>query len=107
MGKFTYDRMASAEFDDRLLLHFQIVIGIKLHRHELFFFSWKDDQSAGKSRTSIWVHPGALLLFKYYGSKTPQVNPLWIHSLELAANSAAGLACVPEPVGNTRNHPVP
>jgi hypothetical protein len=107
MGRFTYDRLTSVEFDDRMLRHFQIVIGIKLHRHESFFFSWQDDQSAGKSRTSIWVHPGALLLFKYYGSRTPRVNPSWIHSLECAANSGAGLACVPEPDGNPLQHPLP
>jgi hypothetical protein len=97
MGRLTYDQVASVEFDDRLLLHFQIVIGIKLRRREPFYFSWREDQTVGRCRTSIWLHPAVLLLFKYYGSRTPQVNPAWIHALELTANSNSGLQCVPEP----------
>jgi hypothetical protein len=97
MGKFMYDRVASVEFDDRMLVHFQIVIGIKLRRQESFYFSWRDDQSVGKGRTTIWLHPAVLLLFKYHGSRAPQVNPAWLHALELAANTSSGLLCVPEP----------
>ncbi|NQW87506.1 MULTISPECIES: hypothetical protein [unclassified Frigoribacterium] len=38
-----------------------------------------------------------LLLLKYYGSRTPQVNPAGVHALELAAITGSGLQCVPEP----------
>ena len=97
MGRLVYDQVASVEFDDRLLLHFQIVIGIKLRRRESFYFSWRDEQTVGKGRQTIWLHPAVLLLFKYSGSRTPQVNPAWVHALELAANTSSGLQCVPEP----------
>jgi len=50
MGRLVYDQVASVEFDDRLLLHFQIVIGIKLRRRESFYFSWRDEQTVGKGR---------------------------------------------------------
>ena len=104
MGRFTYDRLTSVEFDDRMLRHFQIVIGIKLHRHESFFFSWQDEQAVGKGRQTIWLHPAVLLMFKYYGSRTPQVNPAWIHALELAANTNSGLQLVPEPALQPNRH---
>lgn len=46
MGKLVYDSTFTAEFDDRLLTHLQIVIGMKLRRGESFMFSWKDDVEA-------------------------------------------------------------
>ncbi|ROQ37238.1 hypothetical protein EDF46_2694 [Frondihabitans sp. PhB188] len=97
MGKFAYDRALSVDFDDRTLAHLQIVISIKLRRGEAFHFSWKDDQSIGDGRTSIWLHPSIPLVYKYYGSKTPAINPAWIHALEMSANTNAGLHIVPEP----------
>ena len=104
MGRLVYDQVASVEFDDRLLLHFQIVIGIKLRRHDSFYFSWRDEQTAGKGRQTIWLHPAVLLVFKYYGSRTPQVNPAWIHALEMTANTSAGLQLVPEPALQPNRH---
>ena len=97
MGKLAYDRSLTVDFDDRTLAHLQIVIGMKMRRGESFYFSWKDDQQVGDGRTSIWLHPTIPLVYKYYGSRSPAINPLWIHALEVSANTNTGLQIVPEP----------
>jgi hypothetical protein len=97
MGKLVYDRVVSVDFEDRVLAHLQVVIGMKLRRQESFYFSWKDDQAVGDGRTTIWLHPNVSLLYKYYGSRQPQISPAWIHALELSANTNIGLQIVPEP----------
>ena len=97
MGTLTYDSKLTATFDDRVLAHLQIVIGAKLRRGESFFFSWKDDRRIGDGRTSIWLQPTIPLSFKYFGSRLPSINRLWVESLMTAANSANGLHISPEP----------
>lgn len=97
MGKFIYEGDVRAEIEDRLLAHIQVVIGNKLRRDESFYFSWKDDASLGTSRMSIWVHPHATLVFKYYGSRPPAINPGWLDALMHTANSPGGLYAVGEP----------
>lgn len=97
MGKFSYNTQVSATFDDRLLAHLQIVIGTKLRRAEPFFFTWKDDVSLGSGRTSLWIHPGASLTFKFSGNRQPQINRAWLEVLTSAANSPTGLYIISEP----------
>lgn len=97
MGKFTYDSTFRVDFDDRLLTHLQVVIGAKLRRGESFHFSWKDDPSIGNGRTTVWVHPGASVVYKFYGSRRPAINRAWVEALMHTANSPGGLYVVPEP----------
>ena len=97
MGTLTYDSNFTADFDDRVLAHLQVVIGAKLRRGESFYFSWKDDARVGNGRTTIWMHPTVPLVYKYFGSKMPMLNRLWIEALTLSANTAGGLQLVPEP----------
>ena len=97
MGKFIYENSTKVDIEDRVLAHFQIVITSKLRRGEPFHFTWKDDASIGNGRTTVWVHPAANLVFKYYGSRRPSINPAWVDALAVAANSPSGLVLVPEP----------
>jgi hypothetical protein len=97
MGKLTYDSTMTVDFEDRTLAHLQLVIGAKLRRNEAFFFAWKDDNSSGDGRTSIWVHPTIPIAFKFYGSRQPGINRAWVDALMHSANSAQGLQLVPEP----------
>lgn len=97
MGKLIYDSNLSTDFDDRVLAHIQIVIGAKLRRNESFFFTWKDDQSIGDGRNTIWLNPALPLRFKFVGSRMPTINRLWIAQLINAANSGTGLVLLPEP----------
>ncbi|MCC2031415.1 DUF7882 family protein [Microbacterium allomyrinae] len=101
MGKFIYEGTVKVDFDDRVLSHLMVVIGSKLRRGESFYFSWKDDPSIGNGRTTIWVHSGASLVYKFYGSRHPQINRAWIEALIYTANSTTGLYIVPEPPEHT------
>lgn len=97
MGKLTYDSTVVVDFDDRLLAHLQMVIATKLRRGESFAFSWRDEAAVGDGRTTIWLNPALPLVFKYFGSKPPVINRLWVEALLQAANSSSGLHIVPEP----------
>ena len=97
MGKFIYENTVKVDFDDRLLAHLQVVIVSKLRRSEPFVFTWKDDASVGHGRTTVWLHANAVLIFKYYGSRTPRMNAAWVEALAYTANSSHGLYVVPEP----------
>jgi hypothetical protein len=97
MGKFVYEGTVKVDFDDRVLTHLMVVIGTKLRRGESFFFSWRDDASTGHGRTTIWLHSQASMVYKFYGSRRPPLNPAWIDALAYTANSTSGLYLVPEP----------
>lgn len=103
VGKLTYNSMLTADFDDRVLAHIQVVIGAKLRRGEAFYFSWRDDPKSGDGRSAIWIHPGIALTFKYFGGRAPSLNRGWIDALMTTANSSAGLQIVPEPPNLTND----
>ena len=105
MGKLNYAGLVKVDFEDRLLAHLQMVIGTKLRRGESFHFTWRDDESIGDGRTCIWLHPQIPIIYKFYGSRTPKLNPAWIDALAYAANSPNGLHIVPEPLEHA-NHPL-
>lgn len=97
MGNLSYGTEFIVDFDERTLAHIQVVIGTKLRRGESFYFSWKDDTRVGDGRTSIWLHPGIPLVYKYFGSRMPALNRYWIEELTVSANTPGGLQLVPEP----------
>jgi hypothetical protein len=97
MGKFIYDSLVRVDFDDRLLAHLQLVIGAKMRRGESFHFTWKDDSSIGVGRTTVWIHPRCSVVYKFYGSRKPNINRAWVDALVYTANSPTGLYAVPEP----------
>jgi hypothetical protein len=95
MGTLIYDSTI-IEFDDRLLLHLQIVIVNKLRRHESFAMTWRDAPEIGDGRSTIWLDPSIPLYFKFSGSRTPSVNRDWLEILAESASSANGLIVVDE-----------
>jgi len=97
MGRIIFGGGLSTEIEDRALTHLQAVIMAKMRRGEALFFTWKDDPSVGEGCTSVYVHPGTPLVFKYHGSRSPRVNPAWLHALTYTANSGTGLYLVREP----------
>ena len=101
MGKFLYGAHVAVEFDDRVLAHLQVVIGAKLRRNESTLFSWRDAIDSGDGRTTIWVHPWADVVFKYYGHRKALINAGWVDALMLEANKPGGLQLVPEPSTDT------
>ena len=107
MGKLTYEGSVKVDFDDRTLAHLMLVIGNKLRHGEPFHLSWRDDPSIGDGRSTVWIHPGSALVYKFYGSRTPKLNPAWIAALAHTANSPSGLYVVPEPPLPTTTAPEP
>lgn len=105
MGRFIYENQVRADFDDRTLAHLQTVITAKLRRGESFTLTWKDDVSIGDGRTTVWLHPGCGLVFKFYGSRQPALNRAWLEALTYTANSPTGLYVVPEPPDAPRPNP--
>lgn len=97
MGKFIYEGGVKIDIEDRALTHLQLVMTAKLRRGEPFGFTWKEDMSIGGGRTTVWVHAGSALVFKYDGSRQPAINRDWIEALAFTANSPSGLYLVPEP----------
>ncbi|GAA4678119.1 DUF7882 family protein [Frondihabitans cladoniiphilus] len=84
-------------FEDRALMHLQIVITTKLRLKESFAFSWVDDVSLGSGRSSIWLDPSSILYFRFLGNRMPAINREWIAELTLSANSGTGLLFTAEP----------
>lgn len=100
MGKLLYGSPSmEVDFEDRALMHLQIVISAKLRRRESFVFSWKDSAEVGSGRTSIWMDASIPLYFRYFGSRVPAINREWIEALMASANSAGGLHFSEEPSG--------
>ena len=97
MGKFIYEGTVKVDFDDRVLAHLQVVIGQKLRRGESFHFTWREDTSVGDGRTAVWLHPSAMIVYRYFGSRQPSLNRAWLEALNYTANSSSGLHIVPEP----------
>lgn len=103
MGYFIYDGKTKVQIEDRALTHLQLVITAKLRRAEPFIFSWKDDASVGGGRTTVWVHSGSSLVYKYHGSRQPSINRRWIDALAFTANAPTGLYLVHEPDPGSAN----
>lgn len=97
MGKFIYEGGPKVEIEDRALTHVQIVVTAKLRRGEPFSFTWKEDSSVGGGRTTVWIHAGSSMVFKYHGSRQPSINRAWVDALAFTANAPSGLYLTPEP----------
>jgi len=97
VGKLIYENGVKTEIEDRALTHLQLVMTAKLRRGEPFGFTWREDQSVGGGRTTVWLHSMSSLVFKYHGSRQPTINRAWIEALAFTANSPTGLYLAPEP----------
>lgn len=97
MGKFIYENGPKVEIEDRALTHIQLVMTAKLRRGEPFAFTWKEEVSTGGGRTTVWVHAGTAMTFKYDGSRAPRINRAWVDALAFTANSPSGLYLTHEP----------
>jgi hypothetical protein len=98
MGSLVYGNSSiEVAFDDRALMHLQIVITNKLRRGESFVLTWVNAPELGSGRSTIWLSPSSTLFYRYSGSRIPTINREWIEVLMLSANSASGLFFSPEP----------
>ena len=99
MGKLTYGPLGDVHFDDRVLAHLQLVIGLKLRRDESFFFSWIEDAATSEAlggRRAIWLDQSIPLAFHYAGGTMPKINREWLEILTISSNSPQGLQLTSE-----------
>ncbi|WP_438353882.1 DUF7882 family protein [Microbacterium sp. CJ88] len=96
MGRLIYGSgTQSLDIDDRTLAHLRVVFMNKLRRRESFMFTSPPVDGLG-SRT-LWIAPPVPLVFHFYGSRQPALNPKWIDALMREAASPSGLRIVAEP----------
>ena len=108
MGSLLYGNPGiEISFDDRALMHLQVVITAKLRRRESFLFTWTNSADAGSGRSSIWLDPRSAIFYRFAGSRTPALNREWIQALMLSANSAGGMFFSPEPSAMPQVQSVP
>ena len=100
MGTLLYGSPGiEVDFDDRALVHLQVVITAKLRRRESFVFSWSNAVDGGSGRSSIWLDPAIPLYYRYFGGRIPTINRAWVDILMNSANSGSGMIFTPVPVG--------
>ena len=95
MGKLRYG-VGVYELDDRVLAHIQVVVGLKLRRGENFFLSWRNPQTDGAGRQSVWIDNGLHLAFEYTSGVIPPINREWAETLASSAATTFGLQVTDE-----------
>ena len=95
MGRLVYGTTIY-ELDDRVLAHLQVVVTMKLRRGENFMVSWRNPDSRGSGRQSIWVDNGVPISFEFEGSRIPSVNREWVEALSASAATNFGLQLTDE-----------
>ncbi len=96
MGYLIYGAAAEYEFDDRTLAHVKVAINMKLRRQECFFLSWSNPAEKGSGRISLWLSPGIPLIFRFAGSKAPELNQVWLRVLSELSHTPRGLLVISE-----------
>jgi hypothetical protein len=77
--------------DDRLLAHLRAVITAKMRRDEPFLISWTDSAEVGHGRSSVWVHPGCDLHYKFDGGTSPTLDAELLDRLNVESLQARGI----------------
>lgn len=96
MGYLIYGFGAEYEVEDRTLAHLKAAISHKLRKKECFFVSWPNPVEKGSGRVSIWVSPYIPLVFKFSGSRPPELNQVWLDVLSALANGPRGMVVLSE-----------
>ena len=77
--------------DDRILAHVKAVVTSKMRRGEGFLISWTDSAEVGHGRSSVWVHPGCDLHYKFDGGKPPKLDPVLLEEMNIESIQARGI----------------
>jgi hypothetical protein len=96
MGELIYGAGTRYEFDDRVLTHVKVAVGLKLRRNESFYLSWTVPVTSGSGRVSIWISSAVPLQFHFAGSRPPAVNRTWLEAIIASAHSDRGMVIIPE-----------
>lgn len=96
MGYLIYGGSQEYEFEDRTLAHLKVAITMKLRRQESFLMSWTNSAERGGGRVSIWLSPNIPLIFRFAGSRAPQLSKPWLDVLNELSHTPRGLIVVTE-----------
>jgi hypothetical protein len=96
MGYLVYGNCGEYEFDDRTLAHLKAAMNLKLRRQECFMLSWANPVEKGSGRLSLWISPHIPLVFRFSGSRPPQLNDAWVRVLSELSHTTRGLVVVEE-----------
>lgn len=96
MGYFIYGGTQEYEFEDRTLAHIKLAVSMKLRRQESFLMNWTNSAEKGSGRISLWLSPSIPLVFRFSGSRTPELNEQWLQVLAELSNTPRGLIVVTE-----------
>lgn len=96
MGFLVYGGTQEYEFEDRILAHLKVAITIKLRRQESFLMSWTNPAERGGGRLSIWLSPSIPIIFRFSGSRAPELNREWLDVLNTFSNTPRGLIVMTE-----------
>jgi hypothetical protein len=77
--------------EDRLLAHLKIVITSKLRRNESFLLSWDEPADRGSGRASVFIHPTCDLIYRFDGSRHPDLDQQQLETMSADSMSARGL----------------
>jgi len=77
--------------EDNILAHLRAVATAKLRRSEGFLLSWTDSLAIGDGRSSIWVHPGCDLHYRFDGSTQFKLDPALLDHLNAESIQARGI----------------
>lgn len=97
MGALQYGQ-TRIDFDDRTLVHLQIVISGKLRRGESFFLSWIVPTGDTHQRHSVWLSQAIPIGFTLQSARIGPLNREWLEDMAQSANSDLGLMLRPEVV---------
>jgi hypothetical protein len=95
MGTLTYD-CNRIEFEDRLLVHLQVVIVQRFRRGEGFAMSWVRSVAIGSGRSTVWLAPTVPVVFDFESARVPAISPDWLHRLTDSAASGTGMIVMNE-----------
>ncbi|WP_306455236.1 DUF7882 family protein [Leucobacter celer] len=96
MGHLVYAASVEYPVEDRALAHLKVAIGMKLRRQESFFLSWTNPVERGSGRVSLWLSPSIPLIFRFSGSRAPELNETWIEVLGELSHTPRGLILITE-----------
>lgn len=77
--------------DDRILAHLKAVVTAKMRRGEGFLISWTDSAEVGHGRSSVWVHPGCDLHYKFEGGTAPRLDPALLEAMNIESIQPRGI----------------
>ena len=96
MGYLIYGGTQEYEFEDRTLAHVKLAVTMKLRRQESFLMNWNNSAEKGSGRISLWMTPYIPLVFRFSGSRQPEISEHWLQVLAELSNTPRGMVVVSE-----------